>query len=390
MTGTITRFRQIQRLDEVDAAAWDALFDPGYPFTRHAWLAALERHGCVRQELGWEPCHLLGEDDQGRLLGAAPLYFKHHSYGEFVFDFAWADACQRAGKAYYPKLLNAIPFVPSVGPRIGGADPAACTTMATQLATLCEAQHITSLHSLFADEDSSALLKSQDLMERHDLQFHWYNPGYADFTDFLSRLSSAKRKKLLRERRRVQEAGIHFSHRPARDLDAADWDHVHALYANTYFERGMPPYFNREFLEDIGNAPELDVRLIEARHEGRRVAVAITLAGADTLFGRHWGAEAHYHSLHFECCYYQGIELCLALGLKRFDAGTQGEHKLARGFVPVLTRSLHRIAWPPLADAVSQFLERERGFVAARLEELRQHSPYRADLGAQQHILDQS
>ena len=390
MSGKIAQFRQIDRLDDIPASEWDRVFDPAYPFCRHAWLAALERHGCVRAELGWEPCHLIGEDDRGNLVAAAPLYLKQHSYGEFVFDFAWADACHRAGRAYYPKLVNAVPFVPSIGPRMGATDPETLAATARELDELCANRNLVSLHSLFPDQASGDVLADRGMLERHDVQFHWYNPGYADFSAFVAELSSAKRKKLLRERRRVEESGIKFTHRPASDLTASDWDHVHALYSHTYFERGMPPYFTREFLEDVGNSPDLDLQLVEAWHEDRRVAVAITLVGGDTLYGRHWGAEAHYHSLHFECCYYQGIELCLARGLKRFDAGTQGEHKLARGFVPVRTRSFHRIEWPPLSEAVSQFLERERSFVAARLQDLVQHSPYRADSGVMQAFLDQS
>lgn len=383
-------FRQISRLDDLPAADWDRLFDRGNPFCRHAWLAALERHGCVHADTGWEPCHLVCENDEGELIGAAPLYLKQHSYGEFVFDFAWADACHRAGRPYYPKLLNAIPFVPSVGPRIGATDQTTHDAVARALARLCQQARVSSFHCLFPDEKSGKGLSDCDLLERHDVQFHWHNPGYASFADFTARLTSAKRKKILRERRRVQEQGIVFAHRPASDLQSSEWEHVHQLYCNTYYERGMPPYFNRDFLEEVGNSDRLDMRLIEARHDGRRVAVAMTLLGEDSLFGRHWGAEARYHSLHFECCYYQGIELCLSEGLSRFDAGTQGEHKLARGFTPVRTRSLHQFDWPPLAEAVSQFLDRERGFVAARLQELVQHSPYRASTDTMQGSQDQN
>lgn len=373
------RFRQLAGLDQVAARDWDAQFDPGYPFARHAWLAALERRGCVRAELGWEPCHLVCEDEDGQLIGAAPLYRKHHSWGEFVFDFAWADASHRAGRPYYPKLLNAIPFVPSPGPRLGGRDASVRAAMANQLARLAGEQGLSSCHVLFADDDDADALGSGAWLERHDVQFQWRNPGDADMAAFVSRLSSQRRKKLLRERRRVQEAGLRFQVRLGHELSDADWAHVHQLYSGTYFERGQAPYFNLEFLLDVGRSPDLDLRLVEARHEGRRVAVAITLVGGDTLFGRHWGADAHYHSLHFECCYYQGIELCISEGLARFDAGTQGAHKHGRGFEPVLTRSWHQVEWAPLRDAVDSFLQRERALVSARHRELVQHSPYRVD-----------
>jgi uncharacterized protein len=373
------RLRHARQLRAVDAAAWDALFDPAYPFTRHAWLAALEAQGCVGEADGWEPFHLVAEDDDGRLIGAAPLYLKHHSYGEFVFDFAWADASHRLGVPYYPKLLNAIPFVPSTGPRLGAADAPTRKALAQRLAELPDRDAPTSAHVLFAGDADAAALRDAGFIERNDTQFHWIDRGYGDMPGFLARLTSDKRKKLLRERRRVAEAGIRFEVQRGAELSDAQWDHVYALYANTYHERGQPPYFTRDFLAQIGRAPGLDLRLIFALHENRRVAVAITLVGGDTLYGRHWGAEAHYHSLHFECCYYQGIELCLREGLRRFDAGTQGAHKHGRGFEAVRTRSLHRMADPRLHAAVADYLVRERRAVAAREAELMHHSPYRAD-----------
>jgi uncharacterized protein len=373
------RFRHVQRLTDVAAADWDALFASGYPFCRHGWLSRLETHGCVGPEEGWEPRHLLLEADDGTLLGAAPLYLKHHSYGEFVFDFAWADASHRLGRPYYPKLLNAVPFVPSIGPRLGAVDDAARTAVAQQLSELSDADEASSVHALFADERDAAALRAQGLLERNDLQFHWTDRDYGDMGGFLASLSSDRRKKLLRERRRVAEAGIAFEVVPGRALTEAEWDHVYALYVRTYHERGQSPYFSRDFLADAGRADDLEMRLVFAVHQQRRVAVAITLIGGDTLYGRHWGAEAHYHSLHFECCYYQGIELCLREGLRRFDAGTQGAHKHGRGFEPVRTRSFHRLADPRLHDAVADYLARERRLVTAREAEFMHHTAYRAD-----------
>lgn len=373
------RFRHLQRLTEVAAADWDALFPSGYPFCRHTWLSGLETHGCVGLDEGWEPQHLVLEQDDGTLIGAAPLYLKHHSYGEFVFDFAWADASHRLGRRYYPKFLNAVPFVPSTGPRLGARDDATRTRLAERLAGLPDAGEASSIHVLFADDEDAAALRAQGLLERNDLQFHWTDRNYGDMGGFLASLSSDRRKKLLRERRRVAEAGIVFEVVPARTLTEGEWDHVYALYVHTYHERGQAPYFSREFLADVGRAEDLDMRLVFARHEGRRVAVAITLIGGDTLYGRHWGAEAHYHSLHFECCYYQGIELCLREGLRRFDAGTQGAHKHGRGFEPVRTRSFHRLADPRLHEAVADYLVRERRLVTAREAEFMHHTAYRAD-----------
>lgn len=372
------RSRYARRLSEVAPAAWDALFDSAYPFCRHAWLSLLETQGCVSEDLGWEPRHLLLDDAAGTLVGAAPLYLKHHSYGEFVFDFAWADASHRMGRPYYPKLLNAVPFVPAAGPRLGAANAEARERLMQQLLQSTKTESASSIHSLFVNEADALALRAQGLLERHDVQFQWTDRGYGNMAGFLSSLNSEKRKKLLRERRRVAEAGIAFEVARGVDLSDAQWMQVYRLYTNTYLERGQSPYFTLEFLAAAGRHPDLDLRLIFGVHEGRRVAVAITLVGGDTLYGRHWGAEAHYHSLHFECCYYQGIELCLREGLTRFDAGTQGAHKHGRGFEPVRTSSFHALADPRLHRAVAEYLARERAVMAARQDEFMHHSPYRA------------
>ena len=373
------KLRHVQRLKEIAPSDWDRLNGCGYPFASHAWLSGLESTQCLEPDSGWEPHHLVAEDEQGHLLGAVPLYLKHHSYGEFVFDFAWADASHQLGKAYYPKLLSAIPFVPSTGPRLLARDPVVRAALAREMTRTCETQHLSSAHMLFASDEDAEPLRAEGWLERHDVQFHWINRGYADFSTFLAQLNSEKRKKLLRERRRVAEDGIGFETLRARELRESDWAHVYALYANTYLQRGQAPYFTPEFLHAAGTDPGLDMRLVFALHQGRRVAVAITLIGGDTLYGRHWGCESHYHSLHFECCYYQGIELCLQLGLRRFDAGTQGAHKHARGFEPVKTRSLHRLTDPRLHKAVADYLRREQQAVAAHQAEFMHHTPYRAD-----------
>lgn len=360
------------------AAEWDALFDAGYPFTRHDFLLALETHGCVGESTGWLPRHLLAHRD-GRLVGAAPLYLKLHSYGEFVFDFAWAEASHSIGQRYYPKLLNAIPFVPSVGPRHGAVDDAVGGALAEQLSAVVGAESLSSAHALFVADDQAAAYRTAGWLERQDLQFQWLNRGDADFTAFAARFSSDKRKKMLRERRRVAEAGLRFETRRGDELDEATWIAVYALYANTYEERGQAPYLTPEFLLGYGGAAGSPFRVILGYEGSQLIAAALTLQGGDTLYGRHWGAAERFHSLHFECCYYQGIELCLREGLQRYDAGTQGEHKLARGFTPVRTRSFHHLADSRLRAAVEQFLTRERRLVAAREQELMHHSPYRLD-----------
>ncbi len=373
------RVRHLERASALPAAVWNGFFPAGYPFTRHEFLCALETHGCAGEETGWIPCHAVLEDDSGAVAGIAPLYLKAHSYGEFVFDFSWAEACRSIGRRYYPKLLNAVPFTPATGPRLGARDAAARQALAAALPAAARGKRLSSLHALFLREEDLAALGEAGCVERNDVQFHWRNQGYADFGAFLARLSSDKRKKLLRERRRVAEAGLRFEVRPGDELDEAEWARVYALYSNTYEERGQAPYLNLEFFQDYGQAQGTPVRLILAYDAERLVAVAITVQGGDTLYGRHWGAAERYHSLHFETCYYQGIEWCIRQGLRCFDAGAQGEHKLARGFEPVRTRSAHWLADPRLHQAVAHAMQREREYVGLRGEALSGHSPFRRD-----------
>lgn len=373
--------RSLSRIRDVPAAAWDALFPSPYPFTRHAFLDALEQHGCVSRQTGWEPCHRVLEQ-AGALVAAVPLYRKQHSYGEFVFDFSWAEASHRLGVPYYPKLLCAIPFTPAAGPRIGAQ---------TQELRALAAQHVaegladgvaSSTHALFLDERDAAAFAAAGCVERHDVQFHWHNRGDRTFDEFLARLSHDKRKKIRRERRRVAESGITFEVRAGDELSEAQWAEVYGLYGNTYEERGQAPYLTLAFFLDHGRQPGSPWRLILAREGARLIAVALTLLGGDTLYGRHWGCAERYDGLHFETCYYQGIELCLEQELAHFDAGAQGAHKLARGFEPVITRSAHLLADARLAQAVETFLARERRAVAQQQVLLAGHSPYRNEVAA--------
>jgi len=362
---------------QLPSAGWNRLVGADYPFLRQEFLNALETSGCVTSATGWTPAHAVLSDSEGHALAVAPLYLKAHSYGEFVFDFAWANASHRAGRAYYPKWLVAVPFTPSTGPRFAAQDDDARDTLIAGLVRALPDSGCSSLHALFLrDEDADAGSEAGGLV-RHDLQFHWHARGDADFSGFLSGLSSDKRKKIQRERRRVSEAGIRFEWRAGDALTEAEWLRTYQLYSNTYKERGQPPYLTPEFFLGYGRSPGSPFRLCMAWEDTRMVAVAITVQGGDTLYGRHWGAAEHYHSLHFETCYYQGIEYCLREKLARFDAGAQGEHKLARGFDPVMTRSAHWLADRRLGSAVARALAEERGRIAAYHDELLAHSAYK-------------
>ena len=375
------RPRQVAHIGDLPEAQWDALFPADYPFTRHAFLKALEDHGCVGPRTGWEPCHLVLEDPSGPLAAAMPLYRKHHSYGEFVFDFGWARAARQLRIPYYPKLLCAIPFTPVAGPRLGARTGAALAALLEAASRLWAGSRLGSLHALFLDEAGAQAAESAGWLARHDLQFHWRRRGTDSFEAFLAQLSHDKRKKIRRERRQVAEAGVRFECRRGNELGEAQWAQVFGLYANTYEERGQPPYLTPEFFLDYGRRPDTPVRLILGYDGGAEpMAVAIALAAGDTLYGRHWGCAEKYRGLHFETCYYQGIELCFAEGLSRFDAGTQGPHKLARGFEPVVTRSAHRLADERLARAVAAFLVEERAEVARSRDLLTRHSAYRHEV----------
>ncbi|TAJ51066.1 MAG: GNAT family N-acetyltransferase [Nevskiaceae bacterium] len=374
------RIRHLARIAEVPAAAWDALFPAAYPFIRHDWLRALEEHGCAAPDSGWTPCHLLLEDDAGNLLAAAPLYLKAHSWGEFVFDFAWAEGAQQAGIRYYPKLLSAVPFTPSTGPRLGARDEASRAQLIAALLQLPEHSGTSSWHGLFLSATEAEACAEQGALRRHDLQFHWHNRpggGYADFEDFLAALSHDKRKKIRQERRKLAGSGLGFDTLPGEAFGEAQWAELYALYANTYEERGQPPYLSLEFFLDYARRPGSPVRVTVARDGVRTVAMALLLQDGNRLYGRHWGAAERYDGLHFETCYYQGVQHCIREGLAVYDAGAQGEHKLARGFDPVMTHSVHSISDPRLAQAVAHALSRERLLVAARLEQLQAHRAYR-------------
>jgi predicted N-acyltransferase len=372
----------LERVDDVDRDAWNALEGAQQPFLRHEFLSALERTRCVGGDTGWQPRHLTIRDASGRLAGAMPLYVKHHSWGEFVFDWSWAEAYREHGLPYYPKLVCAVPFTPVGGARLltaAGADRT--STMRRLLRAACglaERDGASSLHLLFPRDDELALARSLAWLPRIDCRFVWHNRGYDTFDAFLGTMSSEKRKKLRRERRRVREAGIVFEQRAGGDIDRPLWRTIYKLYASTFGKRGQLPYCTREFFEDVGRALPAHLRVVIARRHGDVVAVAIFLEDDDALYGRYWGCDGDYNSLHFEACYYQGIERCIEKGIARFDPGAQGEHKLARGFEPTRSASAHYIRDARFAAAIARYLERERAAVDAYIADAADHLPFRA------------
>ena len=304
-----------------------------------------------------------------------PLYVKTHSYGEYVFDWAWADAYQRHGLAYYPKLLAAIPFSPVSGARLLATTEAERAALIR--AALALAQNTSSLHVLFPQPAEAALLQSAGMMLRSGVQFHWTNPGYASFEEFLAQLSRDKRKKIRQERRKVQDAGVRFRRLCGSEIGEEDWAFFARCYDRTYREHRSTPYLNLDFFRRLGQTMPQHVLLIVAERGGRPIASALNLYSAQTLYGRYWGAEEYLPCLHFETCYYQALEFCIEQGISVFEGGAQGEHKLARGFLPVKTQSAHWLAHPEFSDAVERFLEREHAGIARYVDELNEHSPYR-------------
>jgi predicted N-acyltransferase len=362
-------------LEGIDPAEWDALAG-GNPTLAHAFLDSLHRTGCAAERSGWKP-QFLACRDAGVLLGAVPLYVKSHSYGEYVFDWAWADAYERHGLAYYPKLLSAVPFTPATGPRLLCRDAATRRTLAEALVALARGSPVSSLHVLFPTDEEAAALREAGMLERRGVQFHWRNPGYGSFEDFLGELSHDKRKKIRQERKRVAAAGVTLRRLTGREASSADWDFFNRCYRRTYALHRSTPYLNRAFFAMIAERMPDQVLLVMAEREGRPVAAALDLFSPATLYGRYWGAMEHVPGLHFEACYYQAMEFCIERGIGLFEGGAQGEHKHARGFLPEATRSLHWLAHDAFARAVDEYLERERGGIGAYIDELSERTPFR-------------
>ncbi|WP_263262913.1 GNAT family N-acetyltransferase [Pseudomonas sp. RIT-PI-S] len=365
------------RLAEVPATAWDHLLSDAQPFLRHAFLSSLEDSGSVGPGTGWRAEHLLLWEE-GQLRAALPAYRKSHSYGEYVFDHGWADACRRAGLPYYPKLLCAVPFSPVSGPRLLAHDLDQGMALIRGLPAHLLAHGYSSAHVNFTEAGLDRhLAREPGWLERWGCQYHWHNRGYRDFQDFLDTLSSRKRKQMRKEREQVAAQGFEFQWLEGFELGEAHWDFVYACYANTYEVRGQAPYLERAFFSLLAERMPEAIRVVFAHQAGRPVAMAFCLVDGQTLYGRYWGCLAEFDRLHFETCFYQGMDQAIAMGLSRFDAGAQGEHKLIRGFEPVITRSWHYLLHPGLHAAVGEFLEREREGIARYASEARQALPYR-------------
>jgi predicted N-acyltransferase len=364
-----------------DTPAADPALDRDNPFVAHEFLAALEESRCIGGRSGWSPAYLLVEDEAGRLLAAAPSFLKSHSQGEYVFDHGWAEAYERAGGRYYPKLLVAAPFTPATGPRLmvaaGPRAEEARAALISGLEALRAQTKASSVHVTFAQEPDIAALKQAGYLERDDLQFHWRNEGYGAYDDFLAALASRKRKALKRERREALTAGITIDILSGSDLTEGVWDDFFAFYQDTGSRKWGRPYLNRAFFSAVGAAMGERIVLVMARRAGRSIAGAINFRGANTLYGRNWGCIEDHPFLHFEVCYHQAIDYAIAHGLARVEAGAQGEHKLARGYRPVVTRSLHHIADPGLRRPVAAYLTQERAQIAAAQEALAAESPFR-------------
>jgi hypothetical protein len=370
----------VSRIDDLPAAEWDALDAGGHPFLRHAFLEALEATGCVGPDSGWLPRHLAIRDATGTLVAAVPQYLKGHSWGEFIFDWSWAQAYARAGLDYYPKLLSAVPFTPVTGPRLllrgGIADAALRDEMALLLQESARACGASGAHVNFTLADEQAALEHAGFLRRHDCRFFWRNRGYRDFDDFLDTFRADKRKKARRERRRVAEAGVGLRTLPGEGIDDDLWRTIFGFSERTFLQHGSGHYLNVEFLSRVARRLPGTVMVKLAERRGRPVAAAIFFEGGGSLFGRYWGAAETVDCLHFEACYYQGIEYCIERGLQGFDPGTQGEHKLARGFEPTLTLSAHWLAHPGFAAAVGRYLERERTAIDDYIESAARHLPF--------------
>lgn len=372
--------RELASIDEVDAASWNRLVGADCPFLRHEFLAALEHSGCATPRTGWTPAHRALFDGD-TLVAAAPAWRKDHSWGEFVFDFAWAQAWARAGRAYYPKLVCAVPFSPVGGARLltlpGRDEQTLRSALISELAAQAAAEGMSSAHALFIEDAERECFAAQHWLLRRDVQFHWSNAGYRDFEHYLEGFTAEKRKKLRRERRRCSEAGIEFVTLHGPDIDAPTLERVHALHAHHFHAHGHEPYLNLAFFREIRATLGEALMVKLARHRGHIVGAAVFLRSPTTLYGRYWGASEDFHSLHFETCYHQGIDYCITEGLARFEPGTQGEHKVARGFEPQLTWSAHYIVDADLRAVLAAHLRREGQAVDHYADEVGLHTPFR-------------
>lgn len=372
--------RELAAIDEIAAGDWNQLAGTECPFLRHEFLAALEHSGCVGGDTGWTPAHL-ALFEGAELVAAAPTYRKAHSWGEFVFDFSWAQAYQRHGLPYYPKLLLAVPFSPINAPRLLTARdrpaPPLRERLLKEAVARCALEGFSSAHALFISAEESAACAAHDWLTRTDVQFHWHNRGYASFEDYLATFRADKRKQMKRERRRVAEEGIHFRTRHGGDISSAELRFAYDMHARNFHLHGHEPYLNFACFEELAARLPQALMVKLACHGEVPVAAAVFIVSSDTLYGRYWGASGDFHSLHFEACYHQGIEYCIEHGLARFEPGTQGEHKIVRGFEPTTCHSAHYIAHPRFREAIADFLEREKAAVADYSDAAAAHVPFR-------------
>ena len=364
---------------KIDPTQWNALLGEqasSTPFMRHEYLAAMQRSKSARAETGWVAQFLcvMASDE---IVAACPLYIKDHSYGEYVFDWAWANAYEQHGLAYYPKAVVAVPFTPVPGTRLLARDAKSRTLLVQGLVALCKQEELSSLHLLFGADADIAACTEAGLMLRNTVQFHWTNAGYPDFDTFLASLSHDKRKKIRQERRKVADAGVSFRWSRGADIAKADWDFFYRCYTLTYRAHHSTPYLTREFFAQIHAAAPESVLLVIAEADGERLACALNMIGGDVMFGRYWGTKEFISGLHFETCYMQGIQYCIENRLARFEGGAQGVHKMSRGMLPTPTWSAHWVADPRFAHAISEFLDEETAAMDQHIQELEAHTPFR-------------
>ena len=369
----------IDRMADVPAPQWDVVAGDGHPFTRHAFLDALERHDCVGEGVGWVPSHILVHAD-GQLVGATPAYVKLHSQGEFVFDWSWAEAYSRHGLEYYPKLISAVPFTPATGPRLlvhpAAPERTVQRALAASAVEVSRAMQASSFHWLFPRETDAGSLEADGLLIRSGCQFHWTNRGYRDFQDYLDALTSKRRKEIRRERRDAASAPVEIEIHDGRTATEEHWHAYHSLYSSTYDRKWGYAALTRSFFTGVAESLPEQTLVVLAKRDGRYVAGAHCFVGRDTLFGRNWGCVEHHRGLHFEMCYYRLIEYCIRHRLRVFDAGAQGEHKLMRGFLPVETQSAHWIRDPRFREAIGRFVAEERTALRRYRNAMEGHSPY--------------
>jgi predicted N-acyltransferase len=373
------RVEIVDQLSTIKADDWNRMAGDANPFVQHAFLTALEQHRCLH-EYGWYPQHIIILE-QDEPVAAMPMYIKDNSYGELVFDWAWADAYHRSGLPYYPKLVVAIPYTPATGPRLlvrADRDFSSYAKILIEHAVnIAQQQNMSSIHWLFTDQQNTAALQNANMMLRLGCQFHWHNRGYQDFDHYLQAFSSSKRKKIKRERRRVQEQAIDIEIRHGADMTEELWHIYHDFYCDTFDRKSGMPTLSLDFFQSIGaNMPD-NIVIVFAQHQGKYVASAFNIRGKDALYGRHWGCSAEFHSLHFEACYYQGLEYCINNRIATFEPGAQGEHKISRGFLPTKTWSAHWVAHSDFDKAIRQFVLQEQKGMQHYINSLAAHSPFK-------------